>query len=84
MESTVSNYQNGVFFFTNATDDDFIALWNNKEYKFPAKTTCPMLIQGEPPENVQEIRKKWAYKLAQREFFNGSEYMRLVAHGEIS
>jgi len=48
----------GVFKFTNASKEDFKVLWNNKEYTFPAESTCPMIIPGEMPENVQEIRKK--------------------------
>ena len=71
----------GVFYFTNATDEDFAVLWNNKEYKFPAKTSCPMIIANETLENIQEIRKKFAYKLATREFYKGKEYMRLSKMG---
>lgn len=67
----------GVFYFTNASNQDFTALWNNKEYLFPAGTSCPMLIPGEPLENIQEIRKKWAYKLAVREFHKGADFARL-------
>lgn len=63
----------GVFKFTNASDEDFIARWNNKDYIFPAQTTCPMIISGESPENIQNIRKKWALKWAQREFFKSKE-----------
>lgn len=68
----------GVFRFTNATETDFTAQWNNIEYTFPAKSTVPMIIPGETPENVQNIRKLFARKLAEREFFNSSEYQRLV------
>lgn len=71
----------GVFRFTNATQEDFTALWNNKEYLFPAGTCCPMIISDETLENIQEIRKKWAYKLASREFYKGKEYNRLKKMG---
>lgn len=64
----------GVFRFTNATDDDFVVLWNSKEYVFPAGTSCPMIIPNESLENIQEIRKKFAYKLAVREFYKGKVY----------
>lgn len=74
----------GVFRFTNWTDEDFAALWNNKEYMFPKGTCCPMIIPDETLENIQEIRKKWALKLAHREFYNGKEYKRLVALGNKS
>jgi len=71
----------GVFRFTNATAEDFKVLWNNKEYVFPAGTSCPMIIPNETPENVQEIRKKFAYKLAVREFHNSKEYRDMVKIG---
>ena len=71
----------GVFRFTNATDEDFTAFWNNKEYLFPKQSTCPMLIPGESIENVQEIRKKFAYKLAVREFYKGKKYQEMSKMG---
>lgn len=61
----------GVFRFTNATDEDFTALWNNKEYLFVAGKTSPIIIPNESLENIQEIRKRWAYQLATREFYRG-------------
>lgn len=72
----------GVFRFTNATDEDFSVLWNNKEYTFPKGTCCPMILSNETLENIQEIRKKFAYKLAIREFYKGKEYRKLVKLGE--
>lgn len=74
----------GIFRFTNWTDEDFTALWNNKEYTYPKGTCCAMIIPDETMENIQEIRKKFAYKLASREFYNGKEYRRLVALGNKS
>lgn len=71
----------GVFRFTNPTDEDFTALWNNKEYTFPANKTVPMIIANETLENIQEIRKKFAYKLAVREFYAGKEYNKLSKMG---
>jgi len=64
----------GVFKFTNATDEDFAVLWNNKEYVYPANTSCPMVIANESAENIQEIRKKFALKLAQRELMKSKAY----------
>lgn len=72
---------NGVFRFTNATNEDFKALWNNKEYTFPAGKMTPMLIANETPENVQEIRKKFAFKLAVREFHKGEVYNKMKDQG---
>ena len=71
----------GVFRFTNPTDEDFIALWNNKEYTFPANKTVPLIIPNETLENIQEIRKKFAYKLAVREFYSSKEYNKMSKMG---
>ena len=71
----------GVFRFTNATDEDFKVLWNNKEYTYPAKGTYPMIIANETLENIQEIRKKFAYKLAIREFYKSEEYVKMSKMG---
>lgn len=69
----------GVFRFTNPDTEDFTALWNNKEYVFPARKRVPLIIPGEPPENVQEIRKRFAYRLAEKMWFKSDEYKRLNA-----
>ena len=69
----MENEFEGVFKFTNASDEDFVVMWNSKEYTFPAQSTCPMIIPNEPLENVQAIRKKFAYKYAQREFAKSKE-----------
>jgi hypothetical protein len=71
----------GVFRFTNATDEDFKVLWNNIEYTYPAHSTVPMIIPNESQENIQEIRKKFAYKLAIREFYKGKEYQKMSKMG---
>lgn len=77
----LTNDFDGVFRFTNATDEDFSGFWNNKEYVFPAGTCCPMIIANEPLENIQEIRKKFAYKLAVREFYKGKVYAKMSKMG---
>lgn len=74
-------YQDGVFYFTNPTKEDWSVLWNNKEYTFKAKTTVPLIIANETPENVQNIRKKFAKKLAQKVFHESKEYKDLVKKG---
>lgn len=71
----------GVFRFTNATTEDFKVLWNNKEYTYPAETSCIMIIPEESSENIQSIRKKFAYKLAVREFHKSKEYKSMVKLG---
>ena len=80
MNNTQQDFD-GVFRFTNATEEDFTVLWNNVEYTFKAGTCSPMIIKGETLENIQEIRKKFAYKLATREFFKSDDYNRLAGMG---
>lgn len=77
----LDNDFDGVFRFSNPFDEDFKVLWNNKEYTFLAHTRSPMIIMGESPENVQNIRKKFAYKLAEREWYKGAEYQRMSKMG---
>ena len=82
-------YQDGVFYFTNPgllKDEnnkpaDWSVLWNNREYTFKAKTTVPLIIANEIPENVQVIRKKFAKKYAQAVFHQSKEYKDLVKKG---
>lgn len=71
----------GVLRFSNNSNEDFVVLWNNKEYTFPANTCSIMLIENETLEAMQEIRKKFAYKWAEREWFKGKEYKRLSKMG---
>jgi hypothetical protein len=89
-------YQDGVFYFTNPgiyknpkgektkeedTTMDWSVLWNNKEYTFKGQTTVPLVIPGEPPENIQAIRKKFAKKYAQACFHQSKKYQDLVKKG---
>ena len=62
----------GVFRFTNATDEDFVGIWAKRPYTFPAQKTTPMIILDATPMEVQHIRKVFAKKLAEREFYKGS------------
>lgn len=61
----------GVFKFTNPTDKERVYLWNNKEYHFPPMSTVPLIIMGEPLENIQEIRKRFAYRMAEERVYEG-------------
>lgn len=74
-------YQDGVFYFTNPMKEDWSALWNNKEYTFKAKTTVPLIIANEPPENIQHIRKLFAKRLAQHDFHQSKQYRDMVKAG---
>ncbi len=71
----------GIFRFSNNSDEEFKVLWNNKEYTFPPHTRSPIIIPNETSENIQEIRKKWAYKWAEKEWFKGAEYERMKNMG---
>ncbi len=64
----------GVFRFSNPSTEDFIGIWGNKEYLFPAGTTVPILIMEHSPIEIQHIRKKFARDLAEREFYKSKEY----------
>lgn len=74
-------YKDGVFYFTNTSKDEFKHLWNNVEYTFPAESTTPMIIRNEPPENIQAIRKRFAFDWAVEQFHSGKEYARLSKMG---
>jgi hypothetical protein len=71
----------GVFYFTNWTDEDFVHLWNNEEYTFPKQSMVPMIMAKEPAENIQEIRKRFAYDLAVREFYKSPQYKKMSKMG---
>lgn len=73
-ESVLPEDFDGVFRFTNPTDEDFVGVWGKKEYLFPALSTSPMIIPEHSPIEIQHIRKKFAKDLAEREFFKSSGY----------
>ncbi len=64
----------GVFRFTNYRETEFKAKWNNVEYTFPPMKTSPMIIPGETPENVQQIRKKFAKEFAIEEWYKTPKF----------
>jgi hypothetical protein len=64
----------GTFRFTNATQEDFVGRWGGKEYLYPAMKTTPMVILDATPLEIQNIRKKFARELAEREFFKSKKY----------
>ncbi len=71
----------GVFMFTNPTKQERKYLWNNKEYTFPAESTVPLIIPSETLENIQEIRKRFAYRMAEERFYEGDEYNKMKGMG---
>jgi hypothetical protein len=73
-ETTLPEDFNGVFHFTNWSNDSFVGRWGGKEYHFPAETTSPMIIPEHSPLEIQHIRKKFAKDLAEREYFKTPQY----------
>lgn len=69
----------GVFRFTNWTEEDFTARWDKVEYTFPALKTSPMVMPFTPVE-IQHIRKKFARELAEREFYKTPKFAKLNEH----
>lgn len=69
----------GTFYFTNWTSEPFIGLWGGKEYVFEPESTSPMIIPEHSPLDIQYIRKKFAWNLAEQEFFKTAEYKKLTA-----
>lgn len=79
MESSLPADFDGVFKFTNWTDEDFVGKWGSKEYIFPAGKTSNMVIPEHSPLEIQHIRKKFAKNLAEREFFKSQQYGKFKA-----
>lgn len=71
----------GVFYFTNPTDKERKYLWNNKEHTFPPQSTVPLIIPSETLENIQEIRKRFAYRMAEERWYEGEEYEKMKKMG---
>jgi hypothetical protein len=73
MQNEINEEFSGVFMFTNPTKKDRAYLWNNKEYTFPAESTVPLIIPSESLDNVQEIRKRFAYRMAEERLYEGEK-----------
>lgn len=76
MDNILPQGFDGVFRFTNFSDEDFTARWDKVEYTFPANKTSPMVMNFTPAE-IQHIRKKFARELAEREFYKTEKFKRL-------
>ena len=74
----------GVFRFTNYSEEDFTAKWGGKSYTFPAMKTTPMIIMNASPVEIQSIRKKFAKEFGEREFFRSDKLKRLEASERIN
>lgn len=73
-EPTLPENFNGVFYFTNWTDEEFVGVWNKEEHHFAPNSTAPMVMHNFSPLEIQHIRKKFAKDLAEREFFKSQNY----------
>lgn len=76
-ESVLPEDFDGVFKFSNPSDEDFIGEWDKEEYLFPANSTVPMVMPKHSPVEIQNIRKHFAKKLAEREFYKSSKYQEM-------
>lgn len=81
MEDSYNDEFGGVFYFTNPTKQERKYLWNNKEYIFPPEATVPLIIPTETLENIQEIRKRFAYRMAEERFYESDQYMKMKDMG---
>jgi hypothetical protein len=77
METILPEDFDGIFKFTNYSDKEFVGTWGRKQYAFPPNATSPMIIPEHSPLEVQNIRKKFAKELAEREFFKSEKYEHL-------
>lgn len=78
-ERTIPRDFNGIFEFTNWSDEDFVAKWGSKEYHYPKNASSPMVIPEHSPLEIQNIRKKFAKDLAEREYFKSAAYGKLLS-----
>lgn len=75
----------GVFRFTNYSEEEFIAKWGNRAYTYPPMRTTPMIIVDASPLEVQQIRKKFAKEFAIREWFKTKQAKALTEkRGELN
>lgn len=81
MEDSYNEDFSGVFYFTNPTKEERKYLWNNKEYVFPPESTVPLIIPTETLENIQEIRKRFAYRMAEERFYESDTYKKMKDMG---
>lgn len=71
MEQETNEDFGGVYYFTNPTKVPRTYLWNNKEYTYAPESRSAMIISNESLENIQEIRKRFAYRMAKDRVYEG-------------
>ena len=69
----------GDFFFSNPDDEEFIGKWGGKAYHFAPQTRSKMVIFKASPEEVQQIRKKFARELGNKMFFKSEKAKQMTA-----
>ena len=74
VETVLPENFDGTFYFTNWSDENFVGKWGGKEYHYPAQTSSKMVLPEHSPLEIQQIRKKFAKDLAEREFYKSSGY----------
>jgi hypothetical protein len=72
----------GVLYFTNFSEEEFQAKWNNVVYTFPQKSTVPLFIPTASPIETFNIRTMFAKQLADREFRKSKRAGELTAKNE--
>lgn len=77
----------GDFYFSNPDTEEFIGMWGSKAYHYAPQARSKMVIRGAAPEEVQQIRKKFAKELGERMFFKSAKAKQLegiehMANGE--
>ncbi len=63
----------GDFYFSNPDDEEFIGKWGGKAYRYAPQTRSKMIISKASPEEVQQIRKKFARELGNKMFFKSEK-----------
>lgn len=81
MQNDINEDFTGVFYFTNPDNEEFVGLWNNVEHRFAPQTTSPLIIPQESLENIQEIRKRFALRNAEKRFYKSEQYMKMKELG---
>lgn len=69
----------GDFWFSNPDNEEFIGKWGGKAYHFARQTRSKMVIMGAAPEEVQQIRKKFARDLGEKMFFKSAQSKKMEA-----
>lgn len=72
----------GALYFTNFSEEEFQAKWNNTIYTFPPKSTVPLFIPTASPIETFNIRTMFAKQLGDREFRKSKRAGELNAKNE--